>query len=593
MAIPKSTRLAVATDKMTRMDYSCQHITTSNFMDFSISKVIDMVPNQSINVRHEIFTRLEPMPVPTFGLASLHTNVFFVPYRTIFAGFNDMIGDVPHLFSDETSDFVSNVPFVRYSDFAKLFTESGMCTSVETGYDFQYSDGVNVVNMKFTSLGRFAYKLLRSLGYNWTFSTQVDKSVSALPLLAVCRVYYDYYLTSQYASNSVYDKILSLFTYNNSDVYSYPILKSPELFEIVNFLYKVYYQSDWINSAWDNPNSPNDGLASTVSIPDISDDGSYQSRVTNEEYTYKDGTDAAITRTMKTQGATTLTNISQYVVNALRKLTDYLKRNQIAGSRVIDRYLARFGVELKAEKLNRSFKVASYMQDIQFGDVTSTSDTSGANLGAYAGKGISYGDGNFNFSTDEYGMLIFVTTIIPKVSYYQGEQRHVNHLTRLDFWTPEFDQLGTQAMASSEVYVAPNGREVEINAPDYYNQIFGFVPRYSEYKVGYDQITGDYLLPSLNSGKDSWNLYRDVTPFVDAMGLDGVKHSESFINGIDSFQYNRIFYNTDDNADKFNVIHNFNISGSFPGAGLYDTYEFENEDKKQHVNVDVDGTQLQ
>lgn len=593
MAIPKSTQLAVATDKMTRMDYSCQHITTSNFMDFTISKVIDMVPNQSINVRHEIFTRLEPMPVPTFGLASLHTNVFFVPYRTIFAGFNDMIGDVPHIYDNGDTGFVPNVPYILYSDLSKLFTESGMCRSVETGYDFQYSDGTNTVNMKFTTLGRFAYKLLRTLGYNWSFTTVVDKSVSALPLLAVLRVYYDYYLTSQYSSSTEYAEILGLFTSNSADTYTEPLLVSNQLVSIFKFLYKVYYQSDWINSAWDNPNSPNDGLASTVSIPDISDEGSYQSRVTNDEYTYKDGSDAAITRTTRAQGATSLTNISQYVINALRKLTDYLKRNQIAGSRVIDRYLARFGVELKAEKLNRSFKVASYMQDIQFGDVTSTSDTTGANLGAYAGKGISYGDGNFNFSTDEYGMLIFVTTIIPKVAYYQGEHRHVNHLTRLDFWTPEFDQLGTQAMASSEVYVAPDGQDTEINAPDYYNQIFGFVPRYSEYKVGYDQITGDYLLPSLNTGKDSWNLFRDLTPFVDAVALDGVKHSEIFVNGIDSFQYNRIFYNSDDNADKFNIIHNFNISGSFPGAGLYDTYEFENEDKKQHVNVDIDGTQLQ
>lgn len=592
MAIPKKTRLAVASSKSTPMDYSCQHITTSNFMEFAVSKVIDMVPNQKIQVNHEIFTRLEPMPVPTFGLASIRTNVFFVPYRTVFSAFNDMIGDTMHVFDDGTN-FVTSTPYFNYSILSRAFTNTAMCSSAASGYDFQYSDGTNAVNMKFTALGRFAYKLMRTLGYNWTFSTIVDKRVSALPLLAVLRVYYDFYLTSQYASAQSYDNILALFTLNNSRDMQYPIIDTAEKFvQIFQFLYKVFYQSDWINSAWDNPDSPNTGLASSVTINDINGNDTTYDNVVDYNPSTNNRTSPIIKRNSG-NGTTSITNISQFMINSLRKLTDYMKRNQIAGSRVIDRYLARFGVELRAEKLNRSYKVASYVQDIQFGDVTSTSDTDGANLGAYAGKGVSFGNGSFEFSTDEYGMLIFVSTIIPKVSYYQGEQRYVNHLTKFDFWTPEFDQLGTQAMASSEVFINPNGKSTEIEAPDYYEQIFGYVPRYSEYKVGYDQITGDYLLPSLNTGKEAWNLFRDLTPFVDSVGLDSVKHSPSFVDGNDSFQYDRIFYNTDDTADKFNVIHNFNIGGSFPGSGLYDTYEFENEDKSAKVTVDVDGTQEQ
>ena len=67
-----------------------------------------------------------------------------------------------------------------------------------------------------------------------------------------------------------------------------------------------------------------------------------------------------------------------------------------------------------------------------------------------AGKGISYGDDKYSIDTNgEYGMYLAVSIIVPKVYNYQGCNRHVLHTTRLDFWTPEFDNLGTQAISSA------------------------------------------------------------------------------------------------------------------------------------------------
>ena len=149
---------------------------------------------------------------------------------------------------------------------------------------------------------------------------------------------------------------------------------------------------------------------------------------------------------MSAGGVNSAPFISEYALTALKSLTDFMKRNQLAGSKAADRYLARFGKALTSEQLGRSVYLGASMQDIQIGDIMSTSDTvngnAGEQLGAYAGKGISYGNGHFDYETKEYGMFITVCSIVPKVGYFQGIDRTVKHLSKLDFYMPEFDNLG-------------------------------------------------------------------------------------------------------------------------------------------------------
>ena len=105
----------------------------------------------------------------------------------------------------------------------------------------------------------------------------------------------------------------------------------------------------------------------------------------------------------------------------------------------------------------------------------STSDTvngnAGEQLGAYAGKGISYGNGHFDYQTNEFGMFITVCSIVPKVGYFQGIDRTVKHLSKLDFYCPEFDNLGVTATAADELYL-PQQWSSDYNQVN--NTIFGY-----------------------------------------------------------------------------------------------------------------------
>lgn len=592
MAFPSKIKLPISTNRVSSHDLSCTHVTTNDFMQFSVAKALELVPRQSIQAIHSQFTRLAPMPSPTFGYADIINRAYFVPFRTVFSGWNDFITDTPHVYDNGNLVSLSSVPSFYVSALLSIFTDVSFGFVESTTNDNAKCDIIYIgtsntpTKRNLTPLGRFAYKLLRSLGYNWSFNSNESlRKLSAMPLLCASKVYMDYYYPSAYNMDSESAWVNSYFTQNSSALQN--VFSGADLSRLLKVLYRVAYESDYYTSAWDDPAGPNHGLSSDITITDPSNtsrEGDTADSPLIVDNNQEGGT--GIRTPQATSGGDPMTRLTQFTLTALRGLSDYMKRHQLAGSRVIDRYLSRFGITLKDAKLNRSIFIGEHRQDLQFGDVTSTSDTEGAQLGAYAGKGVSYGKGNFDFSADEYGMLIIVSIIRPKVTYYENLNRHCLHLSKTDFFTPEFDNLGVQAISQKEIYNTMDGQPVPSE-----DRIFGFVPRYAEYKVPFSQVTGDFLYNSKNTGMDSWFMARSLKPYINKqLGISNLIHDYDFVMGLDADQYSRIFYNTENTVDHFYVIHDFNIKSNFPGKSLYDTYEFENEGEAQNVTIPLNGT---
>ncbi len=573
MSTPKTAKVANAVTHFTDLDLSSQHLTTANFMEFNCSKIMELVPKQSVDMTVSTFTRLAPMPLPTYGNADINTRAFFVPMRTIMRGWNEFIDDTDYIDANGNS-FVPYVPQIYNSEIVRCLSSAEYATETSSPtFDIEVFDaGGQSRRYIFTPKGKYAYKLLCSLGYRVVFDLRAQAVIhSALPLLAVMRVYSDWYYPSAYVDDTRSISIRKWFIWDNTDnIADFPSrFVANELDVAFDVMYRVAYDSDYFVSAWDNPVAPNGTAYSPISVNDTTTE------------------DSAIinTETNGTPVAKWSFNLSQFAVDALKAATDYMKRHQLAGARVLDRYLARWGVRLPDAKLNRSTLVAQNSVKIQFGDVTSTSDTGFASLGSYAGKGIGRQELNVQYSTDEYGYLIVISTIVPKTAYYQGTDRMTFHTSRLDFYTPEFDALGVQALATRELYVPTRG-EMNVNMND---AVFGFVPRYGEYKRGYDNMTGDLVLKSKNAGLEAWSLMRDVSSYFQSDPYDEVTHGINFVDADDSAQYNRIFNITDVEEDKFYIIHNFSIQSRFPGKSMYDSYEFREEDKANKVDIDING----
>lgn len=630
----------------TKLDLGHTHVTTADFMQFNVAMCHEMVPGSKIDVSMESLARLNPMPVPSFGRASIRNRAFFVPFRTIFRGWNDFITDSVHVASDGynaqvPAGVLGSVPTVSSTALLAAFTNSVGGTATSDHLLWQsaswlptYTSDIVVSGTKydFTVIGRQAIKLLESLGYKLDVTPSKAVNFSALPLLAMAKIFTDWYWPQQYTNVAEYDGILAMC---NLDVNAGPQqLTSSQVQAILKICTYVMYDSDYFVSAWDQPNSPNAGNYSTdfklVNIDTIHDITGLWNGTTNSfaytESGYVSNNSGSSTISNRVGGADAPfitptigavrsdgnnygapTPISQYLLHSLHALSDYLQRNRLAGSKAAERYLARFGKALPAEKLNRSLYLGSSMQDIQIGDVMShtnsynDNDEIGTRLGGYAGKGLSYGNGHFSCDTDEFGYFMIISSIVPAVGYFQGIDRMVMRTNKLDFYTPEFDSLGVQPITAAELYMPQYSGQML--SGDAYEQIFGFTPRYADYKQAttMNRVTGNFRLLSINAfdneqrfnAADSWYLDRVFNNAADFnFNYANVVHSPDFISGkMDFTQYHRLFYSSlPETPDNFTIIHNFEIAEQFPGKALWDSYEFEDKGKK--VTVEANGVKL-
>lgn len=590
-------KVNTALDSRTKFDLGCDHISTASWMQFTPVFNKELVPKEKIDVKMETFSRMLPLNYPTFGRANIHNTAFFVPYRVVFPGWNDFITDSVHIDSVQSvGGILNSVPRIGNDYLVEvLFTNSafsGKYSTVVTGsnpvdYEVYSSNAGGTVGYKLTNKGRQVVKILYSLGYNFIPSDNVLEYYSALPLLCAMRIYIDWYYPQAYSNTQVYQSLMSLVKYDNSS--SQFDLDRGQIDLLLDSIAFVNYDSDYFVSAWDNPTAPNTGNFSNVNIVDLPNGYTANGRVQEvSASTVGNGTPTVSSVAAPTNVGSARPVLTQYLVDSLKKLTDYMKRHQLVGSKAIDRYLARFGVQLSDDKIDRSYQIGRQMVQIQIGDVMSTADSTGAVLGDYAGKGLAYGDGHFDFETDEYGQFIIISSIVPAIGYYQGIDRNVKHITKLDFWTPEFDNLGTQPITADELYITKDASNTGL-ITNLSSQIFGWIPRYAEYKVARDRVTGDFRYDSMNTGDDAWYLMRQFND-VSWQGVSQMVHSVDFVQGNDNLQYNRIFNTGNDNSDAFKMIYHFEIGDYAPMKALYDTYDFE--DKGSTITADVNGVKV-
>lgn len=570
-----SVKLPKATEHFSTFNLSCDHVTTQDFFKLKPVYTRVLVPGQSINVEMSHITRLAPLVKPFYGSVTMINRAFFVPFRTIMEGFNEFIDDTPY-FNGSSQSIINHVPTIYMSDICTFLAQSTYSEINETTYDFAFKRNSSTVEKrKFTSLGRYASDVLHCLGYQIDFSAmsgqiqgQTDLQLSALPLLAFCRIYTDYFENTNFAPSS-----LQNFYKGVNKVLDYQFLNSM-------FTYALYasYENDYLTASWSNPSSPYNSVRSSFTITDSSlpnDDNPTQSHVAS-----LNNTNYSTPYIERTDGHPTVNSLTTYILTALQSLSDYMKRHQISGYRAIDRFKARFGITLPDAKLNRSIYLGKSETPIEITDVTSTSDTDGAVLGQYSGFGISRNgnSGTFSYQTDEYGIFVILSIISPiHASYANGIDRHLLDISKLDLYTPEFDGLGCQAIANAEVKCDFVGPQEENPAG-----VWAYIPRYAHYKCGRDILSGDFKVNSLNANLKQFHIFREFPTTVPTHNLDFCTgHTED---------YTRIFNDTSLGSDHFFTSFHFNVRSDAPMSSLFENYHFDEAGKE--IEMKVGGTRL-
>lgn len=182
-----------------------------------------------------------------------------------------------------------------------------------------------------------------------------------------------------------------------------------------------------------------------------------------------------------------LSTATAVTINDLRRAIALQKFYEIsarAGSRYKEMIMGHFHVTPSDARLDRPEYLGGGVSPINISEVPQTSATGDTSpQGNLAGKGFGIGRSNrSSFFAEEHGWLIGILSIIPDAVYYQGINKMWNRLNQEDYYWPSFAHLGEQPILKSELY-APF-------ATNTFSQLFGYAPRYAEYKYAPNTIHG-------------------------------------------------------------------------------------------------------
>ena len=133
------------------------------------------------------------------------------------------------------------------------------------------------------------------------------------------------------------------------------------------------------------------------------------------------------------------------------------------GSRYSE-YLAQLGVQAADSRLQRPEYLGGGRQTIQFSEVLQTSEGVDP-VGDMKGHGISALRSNkYQRFIPEHGYIISLVSVRPKGMYIQAQPRMWNKTTKEEFFQPELQLIGQQAIKNKEIYVdhtSPDDRDWE------------------------------------------------------------------------------------------------------------------------------------
>ena len=204
--------------------------------------------------------------------------------------------------------------------------------------------------------------------------------------------------------------------------------------------------------------------------------------------------------------------LTRFGISLLNRLSKFINTNTVIGRNINDFFKAHFD-GFSGINEDSDFAGASEI-DIQLGDVISTATTSESNLGDFSGVGFGRGDYNFDYSTKEAGYFIILASIIPVSNYVQGNSYDSMMTERLQFPWPEFDALGYDKLKQSEVCQVPIALpygSTDVSRVQVPNQVFGYSPRYTGYKVHQSVYSGSFCIRGLRENYLPFTLDNFIT----------------------------------------------------------------------------------
>lgn len=458
--------IRVKKKRRSNFDLSHEVKTTTDFGRLTPFLCQEVLPGDSWRISSNVFARMAPMLAPIMSRVDIYTHYFFVPNRLLWSAWEDFIT------GGEDGTAKPPMPVVNMGD----LVESNLATT-----------------------GSLADYLGLPIG--GASGKDANFEVSILPFLAYQKIYNDWY-----RDQNLVQEVPCKCTSNG------PQEINTEWF----MLRHRAYAKDYFTAALPDPQK---GAEMTIPMKEMK--VTYKGYTTRASVAGPGGTTGtlAVVRGDRDEDAPTVKVLRNaddtglpvsiepdaYVnpkdalptINEFRRsvrIQEWLEANARAGSRYIEQIFSHFGVKSSDARLQRAELLGGGRSPIMISEVVQTSATEIAGnaatpQGNMAGHGMSaQGSHGFKRYFEEHGFIIGVLSILPKATYQQGIERMWSRRDKFDYAWPELANLGEQEVLVKELWGTPRDPQEKSEC----EKVFGYVPRYSEYKYQSSRVSGEF-----------------------------------------------------------------------------------------------------
>ena len=495
----------------------------------------EVLPGDKWRVNMREFMRTAPVQTATFGRVRQYYDFYFVPYSLMWDKFDAWVMQTKNAYHSQSlvapADEFSGLPYCLVSDIWNYY--SSLLNQVSSN---PYNDNPDTFGdtSKATTVAYQMDKLLSYLGYpRYEFSKAKEigsMAINVFPLLAYQKIYQDYFRFSQWEDAAPWTYNLDFVLRENqlrltlNDTFSSMFGKSniPSMFTLrycnldKDYLTGLLPSPQFGDTALAGPLSGDintlnsqmtlNGVLQLKSLSQWKDDttrrdlglgeGSIYGRNIVAKPIAGDGPDVTYTAT---QNASFLSEQGQVMIPdaaanfglsvlLLRQAEALQKWKEItlSGSPDYREQLEKhWNVRISQDNSYRCRYLGGFASDIDISEVVNTNLDGADSAATIAGKGISAGNGNIDFDSHQYGIIMCVYHAKPIVewNYNYCIPRMLMKTKATDFAIPEFDNIGMQQVVRCEF---ASNDQIDPFKP------IGYASRYIEYKTSFDRVCGEF-----------------------------------------------------------------------------------------------------
>lgn len=484
----------------------------------------EVLPGDKWRINMREFMRTAPVQTATFGRVRQYYDFYFVPYNLLWDKWESWIMQTKNAFhAKSVSAPVDEFPTHPYLSMNMVLTLLTNMQDQDSKYYLDYNlasrpEGSHLVYDSAT-------KLLQYLGYPVVKSTGItgDLALNPFPLLAYQKIYQDYFRFSQWEDAAPWTYNLD-YILNKSDLEidistlsSGAVTKQPSMFT----MRYCNLDKDYFNGLLPSPQYGDTAMAGPISL-DLSNVISanlhrdifktegraflpmgFQSVDGTEGHNYDsrvrvNGTSASAGGSWVESANLRLKDGSPFNVSGessmglsillLRQAEALQKWKEITLSGDLDyktQLQKHWNVNVSDDNSYMCRYLGGIANNIDISEVINTNLVDSSSEAEIHGKGVSASNGNINFTSHQYGVIMCVYHCKPIIEWNADNvlPRMLTKTKATDYAIPEFDQIGMESVLRGQFIY---------NAARNWSQPIGYAPRYIDYKTSFDRINGEF-----------------------------------------------------------------------------------------------------